>query len=118
MKEQFMDSKYYWIPNLVSETPHIPEDSIVSRTLYSDDLVKVILFTFAAGQELSDHTSSSTAILHFISGTAKLKISEKEIDSKDQAWLYLPPNMPHSIFAITEVMMLLYLITEKNVGEG
>ncbi len=110
-----MDSKYYWIPNLVSETPHIPEDSIVSRTLYSDDLVRVILFTFAAGQELSDHTSSSTAILHFISGSAKLKIAEDEIESKDQAWLYLPPNMPHSIYAITEVTMLLYLITEKDV---
>jgi len=110
-----MDSKYYWIPNLVSETPHIPEDSIVSRTLYSDDRVKVILFTFAAGQELSDHTSSSTAILHFISGSAKLKIEEDEIESKDQAWLYLPPNMPHSIYAITAVTMLLYLITEKVV---
>ncbi len=110
-----MDSKYYWIPNLVSETPQIPEDSIVSRTIYSDDRVKVILFTFAAGQELSDHTSSSTAILHFISGNAKLKIAEDEIESKDQAWLYLPPNMPHSIYAITEVTMLLYLITEKDV---
>jgi len=110
-----MDSKYYWIPNLVTETPPIPEDSIVSRTIYSDDRVKVILFTFAAGQELSDHTSSSTAILHFISGKAKLKIAGDEIESKDQAWLYLPPNMPHSIYAITEVTMLLYLITEKVV---
>jgi len=110
-----MDSKYHWIPNLVSETAHIPKDSIVSRTLYSDDQVKVILFTFDAGQELSDHTSSSTAILHFISGNAKLKIAEDEIDSKDQAWLYMPPNMPHSIYAITEVTMLLYLITEKEV---
>jgi quercetin dioxygenase-like cupin family protein len=110
-----MDSNYHWIPNLVSETPHIPEDSIISRTIYSDDRVKVILFTFAAGQELSDHTSSSTAILHFISGSAKLKIEEDEIESKDQAWLYLPPNMPHSIYAITEVTMLLYLITEKVV---
>ena len=110
-----MDSKYYWIPNLVSETTHIPKDSIISRTLYSDDRVKVVLFTFAAGQELSDHTSSSTAILHFISGNAKLKIGEDEIDSKDQAWLYLPPNVPHSIYAITEVTMLLYLITEKVV---
>jgi len=113
-----MDSKYYWIPNLVSETPHIHKDSIVSRALYSNDLVKVILFTFAAGQELSDHTSSSTAILHFISGNAKLKIAEDEIDSKDQGWLYLPPNMPHSIYAITDVMMLLYLITDKNAVEA
>jgi len=110
-----MDSKYHWIPNLDPETAHIPKDSIVSRTLYSDDRVKVILFTFAAGQELSDHTSSSTAILHFTSGNAKLKIAEDEIDSKDQAWLYMPPNTPHSIYAITGVTMLLYLITEKEV---
>ncbi|MFC2052770.1 cupin domain-containing protein [Chloroflexota bacterium] len=113
-----MVSKYYWVPNLVSETTHIPKDSIVSRTLYSDDRVKVILFTFAAGQELSDHTSTSTAILHFICGNAKLKIAEDELDSKDQAWLYLPSNMPHSIYAITEVTMLLYLITEKNFEKG
>ncbi len=45
-----------------------------SRTLYSDDRLKAVLFGFARGEELSEHTASTRAGLHFLQGEAKLTI--------------------------------------------
>ena len=49
------DVNYTLIPNLSDEV-QIPENGILSRTLYNDDHVKILVFGFAAGQELSAHT--------------------------------------------------------------
>ena len=59
------------LDDLVGETP---PGSIVSRTFYKDDDVRAILFAFAPGETLSEHTASMPAILHFLSGTAVLTI--------------------------------------------
>jgi hypothetical protein len=43
----------------------IPPESIVSRTVYRDKTVKAVLFGFAAGEGLSEHTAAQAAILYF-----------------------------------------------------
>ena len=63
---------YVLIQDLARETPEIPGDSILSRTYFEDDQMKAILFAFAPGQELSEHTASHPAILHFLRGEADL----------------------------------------------
>jgi hypothetical protein len=35
-----------------------PDKGILSRTLFSDDRLKVVIFGFAQGEELSEHTAS------------------------------------------------------------
>lgn len=57
-----MSKAYIYIPNLSGQSQAISEDNILSRTIYGDDQLKAILFTFAAGQELSEHTSQSKII--------------------------------------------------------
>jgi len=56
-----MADRYTYIPDLASQ--EIPADGILSRTVYQDDHVKAVVFAFAAGQELSEHTASMPAIL-------------------------------------------------------
>jgi hypothetical protein len=51
-----MSLDYSYIASLIEQVKDIPPDSIVSRTFYSDEQMKAILFGFAAGQELSEHT--------------------------------------------------------------
>ena len=58
----------------LAEQVTIPEDGTISRTLYQDSGLKVVVFGFAAGQELSEHTSSSPAIMHFIQGEAQVTL--------------------------------------------
>lgn len=101
---------YKFIQNLEIEIPEIPADSIVSRSLLKNEHVDVILFGFAAGQELSEHTSSRPAMLHFISGEADLTLGADKMSAAAGAWVYMPPRLPHSILAKTAVTMLLVMV--------
>ncbi len=104
-----MNETHTYIANLIEQVPDIPADSIVSRTVYSDDRLKTILFGFAPGQELSEHTSAQTAILHFVQGEAELTLGEDTMTAQAGTWVHMPPHLPHSITAKTTVLMLLLM---------
>ncbi len=61
-----MSQSYTHIVDLAKEVVP-PEDGILTRTLFNDDNVKAVIFGFGQGEELSEHTASMPAVLHFIS---------------------------------------------------
>ena len=105
-----MEPRYKYIADLADALPDIPPDSIVSRTIYAGDDVKVTLFGFAAGQELSEHTASTPAIIHFLQGEADLTLGSDHLQARPGTWAHMPAHLPHSIVARTPVVMLLFLI--------
>lgn len=105
-----MATDYAYFANLSEEVADVPPDSIVSRTLHSGRYTKTILFAFAAGQELSEHTSVKTALLSFIRGQADLTLGQDTIPAQAGTWVEMPPHLPHSIKAKTPVLMLLTMI--------
>lgn len=107
-----MDKPYIYFENLAAELSEIPPDSIVSRTLYEDDQHKAILFGFAAGQELSEHTASQTALLYLIQGQAKLTLGEDKSKAMPGTWVRMAARLPHSVEAETKLIMLLILIKQ------
>jgi quercetin dioxygenase-like cupin family protein len=114
-----MQPAYRYFPDLNAELNDIPADSIVSRTLHSDARLKVILFGFAAGQELSEHTAARPAILHFLRGVATVTLGDETFTAKAGSFATMPARLPHSIVAQTEVVMLLLLLApEGKPGEG
>lgn len=104
-----VESPFFRVDDLLTQLPDIPPDSIVSRTFYSDQSLKAILFGFAAGQELSEHTAARPAILHFLQGQARLTLGDHATTAGPGTWVQMPPHLPHSIYAETAVVMLLYL---------
>jgi quercetin dioxygenase-like cupin family protein len=103
------DPVYRLIPELGQEfTP--PTDGIHSRTLYADDRLKVIGFGFAAGEELSEHTAQSPAVMHFISGEASLTLGGDRHEAAAGTWVHMPARLSHSVRAKTPVAMLLLLL--------
>jgi quercetin dioxygenase-like cupin family protein len=99
-----------YITNLLEQLPDIPADSIISRTFYRDEQLKAILFAFAAGQELSEHTASQPAILHFLQGEAHLTLGDEALTAQAGTWVHMPAHLPHGIVAKTPVVMLLLLL--------
>jgi quercetin dioxygenase-like cupin family protein len=96
--------------DLAGQIKDIPEDSIVSKTLEHNDAVKVVLFGFAPGQFLSEHSVPKYAIIHFLDGEAELTLGEETTMVKAGAWAHMPPSLPHSIKAVTPVKMLLLML--------
>lgn len=101
--------------NLREEIAHQPE-ATVSRTLHRDDAVKVVLFAFAAGQELSEHTAAVPAILHFLDGKGRVTIDGREYTVCAGSWFYLPAHTPHTVQAATPLTMLLTLLMGARSG--
>lgn len=104
-----MDS-YTILENLVDEKQEIPADSILSRTLLQNEDVRTVLFHFAPGQELSEHTAAKPALLHFLSGEADVTLGEEAMQAGPNTFIYMSAHLPHSIVARTKVAMLLILL--------
>ena len=94
------------LPNLITE---IPADSIVSRTFYKDDHLNAVLFGFAAGQSLSEHTAALPATIQILSGNALVTLGDESFQVESGAWIHMPPHMKHSITAQSQLTMLLLL---------
>jgi len=100
---------YVHINDLAQEVQS-PAKGILSRTLHNDDKVKVVLFAFAAGEELSEHTASMPAILHFLQGEAKVTLGADIVEASSNTWVHMPAGQRHGIQAKTPVVMLLLLL--------
>ncbi|MFU8772515.1 MAG: cupin domain-containing protein [Anaerolineales bacterium] len=107
-----MELPYKYIEDLTNQIPEIPADSIVSQTIISDERLKIVLFGFAQGQELSEHTASQPAILHLLAGEATFTLGQDRFEARAGTWVHMPPNLPHSVHAKTKVMMLLTLLRQ------
>ncbi|MCH8853582.1 MAG: cupin domain-containing protein [Planctomycetes bacterium] len=107
-----MSSEYAHIQDLAA-TIEIPSEGILTKTHFEDDLVKVILFGFSKGQELSEHTSSKPAMLYFARGQGLLRLGGDEHSIAPGTWTYMPPHLPHTIKAETDLAMLLVLMKSK-----
>ena len=57
-----MTTKYIALNDLAHQV-ELPLDGTLSRTLQQDERSKVVLFAFSAGQELSEHTAATPAIM-------------------------------------------------------
>ena len=87
-----------------------PADGTLSKTIFQDDGLKVVLFGFAAGQELSEHTASTPAIMHFLNGESDVTLGADKISANAGTWIHMPAQLPHSIRTKTPVVMFLLLL--------
>lgn len=109
MSEQpLIDIKQEKIIALAQETQFAP-NGIVSRTLLRSPTVRVVLFGFAEGQELTEHTSTQHALIEILSGECEFSLSGKPHSLKTGDFLYMPPNVPHAVKATKQFSMLLTL---------
>lgn len=87
---------------------------IVSRTVLQTPEVRVVLFAFAEGQELTSHTSRRRALVQIIEGTCDFFFGGKWQKLAAGAFLHLPPSHPHAVRASSGAfVMLLTLGSER-----
>jgi len=87
-----------------------PADGIVSRTIHDDEDIRVVLFSFAIGQQLSDHTAAVPVTIQVVDGEARIGIGGEQLEGRQGTWLHLPADTPHSVFASTPLTLLLTLL--------
>lgn len=105
---------YTLIEDIQQGVQEIPHESIVSRTVYRDGALKAIVFGFAPGQELSEHTASVPAIIQILEGECEVTLGEDYFDARPGFWVRMQASLPHSLLAHTPVKMLLLMLSEEK----
>ena len=95
----------------------VPERGILSRSISDADGVRVVLFGFAAGEELSEHTAARAAILEIVAGTADLVVGGEAFAGGPGTWVRMAPRTAHSIHATSPLVLLLTLLPEAPGGD-
>ncbi len=116
MSEQpLIDIQKQTIISLVKETQFAP-NGIVSRTVLRTPDSRVVLFGFAAGQELSEHTSTQHALIQILSGECDFMLAGQSHLLKAGDLLYMPPDLSHAVKATQQFSMLLTLFKPAVVA--
>ena len=89
----------------------MPARGVHSQTLSSEAGVELVLFAFAAGEQLAEHTSARPAIIHILSGEGDLTVGDDAFAAVPGAWLRMPANTRHGVVARTPLVMALYLLS-------
>ena len=96
----------------LSEATQFSDSGIVSRTLLSAGPTRVVLFGFAAGQELTEHASPARALVQILSGRCEWTLAGEKRTLGAGDLLHLPPGAPHAVRALEPFSMLLTLVRD------
>ena len=72
------------------------------------------MFAFASGQELSEHTAPSDALIYVAEGEAEVQAGAETETVGAGDLVRLPANLPHAIRANTDFKMLLVILREAG----
>jgi quercetin dioxygenase-like cupin family protein len=110
MKEKpLIEASETKILSLDTETKFTP-NGVVSRTLVNTGQCRVVLFGFAEGQELTEHTSTQHALVQILSGECDFSLNGQWHALKPGSLLHMPPNVPHAVRGTQAFSMLLTLV--------
>ena len=91
---------------LLAPAPSVAH-GIVSQAVLTAPGLRVTLFHFAAGQELSEHTSTARALVQVLAGSCHFTLPEGARLLKAGDLLHLPPGLPHAVSAVEDLTLLL-----------
>ena len=94
----------------LSELVAYNDGSVVSKTLIDKKIGTLTLFSFDAGQGLSEHSAPYDAFVQVIDGEADVIIAGEVHKVTAGQMIIMPANIPHELKAIKPFKMLLVMI--------
>lgn len=86
------------------------EGGVVSKELVHSDAGSITLFSFDAGQGLSEHTAPFDALIQVVEGEMELTVNGvKNVIAAGQSFV-IPSGAPHSVNAAQRFKMLITMI--------
>lgn len=86
------------------------DGAVVSRTIVDRKIGTLTVFSFAAGEGLSEHTAPFDAVVQILDGTAEITIAGTIHQVIAGELLIMPAHQPHSLRAVQPFKMLLTMI--------
>lgn len=94
----------------INDLVEFAKEGTVSKTLVENEKSKIVLFMMSKGQSLSEHTAGTPAIIHVLSGAAKVQLDKEVHDATPGSLIFMPPKLVHAVEAVDDLVFLLTLI--------
>jgi quercetin dioxygenase-like cupin family protein len=102
------ETTYTFIAHLLDEV-EIPEDGTLSRVMFSGDGLRVVLFAFDEGQELTEHTASVPAVIQVVKGRLGLTLADESVEIEADSWVHMDAHLTHAVVALEPSVLILTL---------
>lgn len=86
------------------------DNGIISKRVLDKAVGNITLFSFDAGQRLSEHTAPFDAYILVIEGNAEILINGKPFQLNAGESIIMPANIPHAVNATSRFKMVLTMI--------
>jgi len=96
------------IGNLIGEVD-IPESGTLSRVVFDNDELRVVVFAFDTGQELTTHAATAPAVIQVVKGRLTITLDGVEHDIDPGSWVHMEAHVTHAVVALEPSVMLLTL---------
>lgn len=111
MTEQAKSDMTY-VHELVS-LAEVAEDSTVSRTVVKAEGMRLVLFAFDAGQELTEHTAAVPVLVQALDGAFDFTADGRTVDLRPGDVVHLRARVPHAVLAREPGRLLLTMIDSR-----
>jgi quercetin dioxygenase-like cupin family protein len=98
------------LPSLIDVTP----ESTVSTTVLKAEGVRIVLFSFDAGEELSEHTAAMPVLLQTLSGRLEVTADGRTIELMPGSVAHLSTRVPHSVLALEPSRLMLTMLDPRS----
>jgi quercetin dioxygenase-like cupin family protein len=102
----FEKGKIFRFPEMVEYSAH----GVVSKQVVKTQGGNVTLFSFDAGEGLSEHTAPFDALVQIIEGSAEITIGGKKFMLGQGDSIIMPSSVPHSVHAPEKFKMILTMV--------
>jgi quercetin dioxygenase-like cupin family protein len=86
--------------------------TVASRMIVFKKAGTITVFSFDAGEGLSEHTAPYDAVIMVTEGTAEVQIAGTPFTVGKGGMIIMPANKPHAVFAHERFKMILTMIRE------
>lgn len=85
-------------------------ESTTSRVIVTNDVMRIVQFTFDAGEMLTEHTSPRAVAVQLVSGRMRFTVDGTEHVMGEGDIVYLSPDATHALVAETACRMTLVMV--------
>jgi quercetin dioxygenase-like cupin family protein len=100
----------------VSALVDVATESTVSRTVLKGEGARLVVFSFDAGQELTEHTAAVPVLLQALDGSLQVTASGSTVTLAPGDVIHLPTRVPHSLVATEPSRLLLTMLDPRQAA--
>ena len=100
----------------LNEALPISEEATTSRVVVNNELLRTVIFTFDAGQLLTEHASPKAVVVTLLEGEMDFSVGERTERMSAGDVIYLAPGERHALTAVTACRMQLVMVEVDAQG--